>query len=141
MEKNDNWLNYKIEIRDKLKLFSLRILEVSKTLSGSPRLNVVNYQLTKSGTSVYANYRAAMRARSKAEFYSKLSISVEEADETEMWIDLIIGSKMMESKEIKDLHQSPSISINLHQSPSIFPQSLLNLSSISPQSLLNLSSN
>ncbi|MBN9351914.1 MAG: four helix bundle protein [Chitinophagaceae bacterium] len=105
MEKNDNWLNYKIEIRDKLKLFSLRILEVSKTLSGSPRLNVVNYQLTKSGTSVYANYRAAMRARSKAEFYSKLSISVEEADETEMWIDLIIGSKMMESKEIKDLYE------------------------------------
>lgn len=47
---------------------------------------------------MYANYRAALRGRSKAEFFSKLSIAVEEADETEMWIDLLIESKILSNE-------------------------------------------
>ncbi|MCD4791642.1 MAG: four helix bundle protein [Bacteroidales bacterium] len=85
----NNWLKYKIEIRERLKKFSLKILELSEMLPNTKRGNVINYQITKSGTSVYANYRAALRGRSKAEFFSKLSISIEESDETEMWLDLI----------------------------------------------------
>lgn len=52
---------------------------------------------------MYANYRAALRGRSKAEFFSKLSIVVEEADETEMWLELLITSGIMESDYIKKL--------------------------------------
>ena len=65
---------------------------------------VINYQLTKSGTSTYANYRAALRGRSKAEFYSKLSITVEEADETELWLDLLISSEIINDANILELH-------------------------------------
>ena len=56
----NNWLNYKIEIREKLRNFSLKILELSEMLPNTKRANIINYQITKSGTSVYANYRAAI---------------------------------------------------------------------------------
>ena len=100
----NNWLKYKIEIRERLRNFSLKILELSEMLPNSKRANVINYQITKSGTSVYANYRAALRGRSKSEFFSKLSISVEESDETEMWIDLIISSGILNNDFIQELY-------------------------------------
>ncbi len=101
---NSEWLKYKIYLREKLKLFSLKILELSDLIPLSTKGKVINYQLTKSGTSMYANYRAALRARLKAEFFSKLSIAVEEADETEMRIDILVDSKMLSGKLIDDIH-------------------------------------
>lgn len=102
--KKNNWINYKIEIRERLKQFTLQILNLSEKLPHSERAKVINYQLTKSGTSMYANYRAALRARSKAEFFSKLSIVVEETDETEMWLDLLMESKISDNEKIQNLH-------------------------------------
>ncbi len=61
--------------------------------------------MLKSGTSTYANYRAALRGRSKAEFFSKLSISVEEADETEMWLEILIESEISNDQETIRLHK------------------------------------
>ncbi|MDD3773235.1 MAG: four helix bundle protein [Weeksellaceae bacterium] len=69
------------------------------------RGKIINNQLTKSGISMYANYRAALRGRSKAEFFSKLSISVEEADETEMWLELLIASGIVGNNTVKEVHQ------------------------------------
>lgn len=92
---SNEWLEYKIQVRDRLRKFALNILKLSEMFPNSQRGRIVNNQLTRSGTSVYANYRAALRGRSKREFFSKLSIVVEEADETEMWLDLIIESKIM----------------------------------------------
>jgi len=100
-----NWINYKIEIRERLKAFSLKILELSEKFPKTPKANIINYQLTKSGTSVYANYRAALRGRSKAEFFSKLSISVEEADETEMWLELCISSNIITDDFVNKLYK------------------------------------
>ena len=100
-----NWIDFKIEVRERLRTFALRILELSEGFPKTPKANVINYQLTKSGTSVYANYRAALRGRSKAEFFSKLSISVEEADETEMWLELCISSGILTNDFIKNLHK------------------------------------
>ncbi|KJF45528.1 hypothetical protein LH29_09285 [Draconibacterium sediminis] len=94
-----------MQIRDRLKQFALKILELSEMLPTSERSRVLNKQLIRSGTSVYANYRAALRGRSKAEFFSKLSIVVEEADETEMWLDLIVSSGILTTSFIKDLHK------------------------------------
>ncbi|WP_372647975.1 four helix bundle protein [Draconibacterium sp.] len=102
---NQSWLDYKIQIRDRLKQFALKILELSEMLPTSERSRVLNKQVIRSGTSVYANYRAALRGRSKAEFFSKLSIVVEEADETEMWLDLIITSEIFTGSFIKELHK------------------------------------
>jgi len=106
MEKrgNMNWVEYKIEIRERLRRFALEIIALSDKMPDTPRARVINYQLVKSGTSVYANYRAALRGRSKAEFFSKLSISVEEADESEMWLDLLLSSGISDLPSVKQLH-------------------------------------
>ena len=104
MEK-DAWIDYKIKLRDRLKAFAITILELSDEFPDNPRSRILNYQLTKAGTSAYANYRAALRGRSKAEFFSKLSISVEETDESEMWLDLIISTKLFDNEKIKSLYQ------------------------------------
>jgi len=100
----NDWIKYKIELKGRLHSFALQILEVSALIPADTRGRVLNYQLTKSGTSMYANYRAALRGRSKAEFFSKISIAVEEADETEMWIDLLISSNLLTNESVKKLH-------------------------------------
>jgi four helix bundle protein len=102
---NNNWVKYKIEIRERLRVFALNILTLSEDIPGSTRGKVINYQLTKSGTSAYANFRAALRGRSKAEFFSKLSISTEEADESEMWLDLLISSKILNNELAQQLYE------------------------------------
>lgn len=101
----EEWIKYKIEIRDRLRVFGLKILDLSDMLPDSTKGKVVNYQITKSGTSMYANYRAALRGRSKREFFSKLSISVEEADETEMWLDLILSAKILSGEFVEELYK------------------------------------
>lgn len=101
----DKWIDYKIKLRDRLKVFAVNILELSASSPDNPRSRILNYQLTKAGTSAYANYRSALRGRSKAEFFSKLSISVEEADESEMWLDLIITTKLIDNEKIRDLYE------------------------------------
>jgi four helix bundle protein len=101
---NDDWLSYKIQVRERLKIFALNILKISEAIPETTRGKVINYQLTKSGTSVYANFQSALRGRSKAEFFSKLSITVEEADETEMWIDLLICSGILNNDFAGSLH-------------------------------------
>lgn len=102
---NHDWVGYKIQVRDRLKLFALMVLKLSELIPETTSGKVINYQLTKSGTSVYANFRAAMRGRSKAEFFSKLSITVEEADEAEMWIDLLICSGIQSNDYAQNLHK------------------------------------
>ena len=79
---NNSWIEYKKQIRDRLQSFALDILKLSESFPNSERARILNRQTTRSGTSSYANYRAALRARSKAEFFAKLLITVEEADET-----------------------------------------------------------
>ena len=95
---------YREELKARLRRFALNLIELSKQTSFSSESKVLLNQLLRSGTSVYANYRAACRARSNAEFVSKLSIVVEEADETEMWLDLVITSKVNESDLAKALY-------------------------------------
>jgi len=101
---NQDWLNYKIQIRDRLRAFSLKILELSEMFPNSERARILNNQVTRSGSSTYANYRAALRGRSAKEFFAKLSIAVEEADETEMWLDLVITSGIINTPFVKEMH-------------------------------------
>jgi len=102
-ENND--FRYREEMKARLKNFVLDLIRFCQELPHSSEANIIKNQLLRSGSSVYANYRAACRARSKAEFFSKISIVVEEADETEMWLDLIIDSKISETPEARRLHQ------------------------------------
>jgi four helix bundle protein len=77
------------ELQQRTKKFSLQIIQFFKALPKTTEAQVLGKQLLRSATSVTANYRAACRARSKAEFIAKLSIVVEEADETLLWLEMI----------------------------------------------------
>jgi four helix bundle protein len=70
---------YRSDLKARLRTFSLKLIELTQKTSYSLESKVFITQLLRSGTSTYANYRASCRSRSKAEFFSKLSIVVEEA--------------------------------------------------------------
>ncbi|TMQ27169.1 MAG: four helix bundle protein [Nitrospirae bacterium] len=72
-------------------------------LPRTPEARVLGTQIIRSGTSVAANYRAACRARSRAEFISKLGIVVEETDETVFWLELLTESGVTSESQIVDL--------------------------------------
>ncbi|MEA5507784.1 four helix bundle protein [Halotia wernerae UHCC 0503] len=66
---------------------------------------VIGKQLLRSGTSVGANYRAACRAKSTAELITKLNITLEEADESLYWMELIVKAKLVDSNKLQSLMQ------------------------------------
>ena len=89
------------ELEKRTKKFSVRIIRLSTKLPQTPEGNVVRYQLTKAGTSVGANYREANRARSKADFRSKIKICESEASETQYWLEIIIEVDWLTWEEVK----------------------------------------
>ena len=93
------------QLQERTKKFSLQIILFFEALPKSVAAQVLGKQLLRSATSVTANYRAACRARSKAEFVAKLSIVVEEADETVLWLELIDESKIVSDPAIETLKQ------------------------------------
>ncbi len=85
------------------KEFALRIIKLVNALPNNPAGRAIGGQLIRSGTSVSANYRAACRGRSKAEFIAKLGIVEEEADESALWLELIIEAELMDERLVSDL--------------------------------------
>ena len=86
-------------IKLRTKKLAIDVIKFCETLKTSKASAVITYQIVKSATSVGANYRAACRARSRAEFFSKICIVVEEADETEYWLEIIRDSKLSPNQE------------------------------------------
>lgn len=72
-------------LKNRTKVFVLDAIKFYQSLPKTEEAKMIGRQFMRSSSSVGANYRAACRSRSKAEFYSKLSIVVEEADETAFW--------------------------------------------------------
>lgn len=93
----------KEELKTRTKKFALRIIKLVSSLPSTKEVNVIGYQLLKSGTSIGANYRSALRGRSYAEFRSKIGIVEEEADETVFWLELLIDSGISDSELTKEL--------------------------------------
>lgn len=85
------------------KLFALRVMKLVDQLPRTASGRSIGNQLLRSGTSVGANYRAAKRARSKAEFRAKLGVVEEEADEACYWLELIGESGMMKPSRLSEL--------------------------------------
>ena len=75
--------------KDRTKQFAIDIIQFCQGLRSNQTTQIISRQLIRSATSTGANYRAACRARSRAEFYSKISIVVEEIDESLYWLELI----------------------------------------------------
>ncbi len=91
-------------LKKKTKKFATDVILFCDTLKNSKAAPLITYQLIKSATSVGTNYRAACRARSKAEFFSKICIAVEEADESEYWLEVIDETDLSnEKKELSRL--------------------------------------
>jgi len=91
------------ELKDRTKQFALRVMRLVDALPNTPKGRAIAGQLVRSGTSVAANYRAACRGRSHAEFISKIGVVEEEADEAALWLELIVEDKLLPEKKIAPL--------------------------------------
>ena len=91
------------QLQDRTKNFAARIIEVFTGLPKNEATRVVGRQFLRSGTSLAANYRAACRTRSAADFISKIAVVTEETDETLFWFELLIESGLVNAKVIQPL--------------------------------------
>ena len=91
------------QLESRTKKFALNIIRLSASLPGSPEGKVVRNQLTKSGTSIGANYREANRGRSKADFSNKIKICESESSETAYWLEIINELGWIENSKTEEL--------------------------------------
>ena len=92
------------ELRDRAKLYASAVIKLYVSLPGSRKeVQVLGHQLLRSGTSVAAHIREASRARSDAEFCSKLDAALQEADESGLWLELLRDDCGINGKELNDL--------------------------------------
>jgi four helix bundle protein len=92
--------SFAAQLRARVKRFAIRILKFVRTLSRDPATAEVAGQLARCGPSVSANYHAACRGRSRAEFIAKLGLVLEEADETEHWLDVLKDGGLASGAEL-----------------------------------------
>ena len=88
--------------------FGIDIIRLSASLPNTPEARVIRNQITKSGTSIGANYREANRARSKADFKNKIKICESEASETRYWLEMISELNFETLKDINPLNKECS---------------------------------
>jgi four helix bundle protein len=91
------------DLRQRTKAFALRIITLFGSLPKSPQAQVLGKQVLRSGTSVGANYREGQRARSKAEFISKIGDCLKELDETAYWLELLTESRLVKPARLVGL--------------------------------------
>jgi len=89
------------ELEKRTKKFSVRIIRLSASLPNTPEGRVIRNQITKSGTSIGANYREANRARSKADFKNKIAICESEASEMQYWLEVIVEVEWLSIDQVK----------------------------------------
>jgi four helix bundle protein len=89
----------KEELKARTKRFALAIIKLVNELPNNKAGNTIGGQLIRSGTSVASNYRSACRARSSADFISKITVVEEECDESLFWLELIEESGILKNNE------------------------------------------
>jgi len=92
-------------IKDKTKDFALRIIKLYKylTLKAEPREFVLSKQVLRSGTSIGANVKEALRGQSRPDFRAKMSIALKEASETEYWLELLYESDYIDEQSYSSI--------------------------------------
>lgn len=93
------------DLKKRTKQFGLRIIKLVEALPKTQSARMIGNQLLRSGTSVGANYRAACRGRSKAEFIAKVGISIEESDESMYWIEMLTEAGIMPDEKVSALYK------------------------------------
>lgn len=89
------------QLEERTKKFAIDIIRLSASLPNTPEGKVIRNQITKSGSSVGANYREANRSRSKADFYNKIKICESEASETGFWLEVILDLNWIDHHQIQ----------------------------------------
>jgi four helix bundle protein len=89
------------QLERRTRIFAVSIIRLSVTIPYSPEGKVIRNQLTKSGTSIGANYREANRARSKADFSNKIKICESEAGETMYWLEILEELNWIDNENLK----------------------------------------
>src|SRR5258708_10433501 len=97
-----------VELKTRTKDCALRVGRLVDALPNTAKGRTIANQIIRSATSVAANYRAACRARSRAEFIAKIGVVEEEADETAFWLELIIDSNIYGKTRIEPLLKEAS---------------------------------
>jgi four helix bundle protein len=93
------------DLKLRTKTFALKVLATLKGVEKTSESDILKRQIIRSATSIGANYRAACRARSKPDFISKIKISLEEADETQYWLELFFELQLIEEKIFIELYK------------------------------------
>ncbi len=91
------------DLKLRTKQFSLRVIRLVEALPNTNTAKTIGHQLLRAGMSVGANYRAACRGKSKADFVAKAGISLEEADECLYWMELLQEAGIFPAEKLKDL--------------------------------------
>jgi four helix bundle protein len=91
------------DLKLRTKNFALRIIKLVESLPNTATARTIGNQLLRSGTSVAANYRAACRAKSNADFIAKMGIVEEETDESQFWIEMLIETNLVKENLVTDL--------------------------------------
>lgn len=94
-----------IELKERTKKFALRVIRLVEALPNGRFCDTIGRQILRAGTSVGANYRAACRARSNADFVSKMGIVEEELDECLYWIEILADTKTIDGPRLKNLEK------------------------------------
>ncbi len=96
-----NNIEFSKQLENRTKKFAIDIIELSASLLNTAELKVIKNQISKSGTSIGANYREANRSRSKADFLNKIKICESEASETVYWLEILIDLNCRDNKSIQ----------------------------------------
>jgi len=98
----------RVEFRKRTFQFGVRCIRLAESLSNTPVAQTIGRQLIRAATSVGANYRAAIRSRSRADFVSKMGIVEEECDEAAYWIEVLLELGLIAEKRTKELLREAS---------------------------------
>jgi len=93
------------DLKDRTKQFVLRSIKLFRALPSTEEARIIGKQFLRSASSVGANYRAVCRSRSQKEFFAKLSITIEEADESLFWLEIITESGILPVEKLNSLMQ------------------------------------
>jgi four helix bundle protein len=103
------------ELKQRTKQFAHRCIKLVLSLPKNTLGNTIKSQLVRCATSVAANYRATLLSQTKASFIAKISIVIEESDESEFWLELIIDEELVKKELVlsllKEAHELSSIFI------------------------------
>lgn len=91
-------------IAEKSKMFALRIIKLYRYLCEDKKEYILSKQLLRSGTSIGANVKEAIRGQSKPDFYAKMNISLKEASETEYWLELLHESDYIDDNGFESIY-------------------------------------